>query len=115
MRTNFQSMASKFFAGLTKLSLVVAMAIAIPACTGDDTDGGNNNPNTPNNPDKPQPEASYTYTGGDKTCDASEASVSFSFSTTAGLPAVPTYPPITPQPFVATICALSTLRFLHEP
>ena len=77
-------MASKFFAGFTKVALVVAMAIAIPACTGDDTDGGNNNPNTPNNPDKPQPEASYTYTGGDKTCDASESSVSFSFSTTAG-------------------------------
>lgn len=77
-------MASRFFAGFTKVALVVAMAIAIPACTGDDTDGGNNNPNTPNNPDKPQPEASYTYTGGDKTCDASESSVSFSFSTTAG-------------------------------
>ena len=77
-------MASKFFAGFTKVALVVAMAIAIPACTGDDTDGGNNNPNTPNNPDKPQPEASYTYTGGDLTCDASESSVSFSFSTTAG-------------------------------
>lgn len=77
-------MASKFFAGFTKVALVVAMAIAIPACTGDDTDGGNNNPNTPNNPDKPQTEASYTYTGGDKTCDASESSVSFSFSTTAG-------------------------------
>ena len=77
-------MASKFFAGFTKVALVVAMAIAIPACTGDDTDGGNNNPNTPNNPDKPQTEASYTYTGGDLTCDASESSVSFSFSTTAG-------------------------------
>lgn len=77
-------MASRFFAGFTKVALVVAMAIAIPACTGDDTDGGNNNPNTPNNPDKPQPEASYTYTGGDLTCDASESSVSFSFSTTAG-------------------------------
>lgn len=77
-------MASRFFAGFTKVALVVAMAIAIPACTGDDTDGGNNNPNTPNNPDKPQTEASYTYTGGDKTCDASESSVSFSFSTTAG-------------------------------
>lgn len=77
-------MASKFFAGFTKVALIVAMAIAIPACTGDDTDGGNNNPNTPNNPDKPQTEASYTYTGGDKTCDASESSVSFTFSTTAG-------------------------------
>ncbi len=77
-------MASRFFAGFTKVALVVAMAIAIPACTGDDTDGGNNNPNKPNNPDKPQTEASYTYTGGDKTCDASESSVSFSFSTTAG-------------------------------
>ena len=77
-------MASKFFAGFTKVALIVAMAIAIPACTGDDTDSDNNNPNTPNNPDKPQTEASYTYTGGDKTCDASESSVSFTFSTTAG-------------------------------
>ncbi|MBQ3196748.1 MAG: hypothetical protein IJB63_01340 [Alistipes sp.] len=83
MRTNFQSMASKFFAGLTKLSLVVAMAIAVPACTSDDTDNGKEKPN-PNNPNKPQTEASYTYTGGNLTCDASESSVSFSFSTTTG-------------------------------
>lgn len=84
MRTNFQSMASKFFAGLTKLSLIVAMAIAIPACTSDDTDNGKGKPNNPNNPNKPQTEASYTYTGGNLTCDASESSVSFSFSTTTG-------------------------------
>lgn len=84
MRTNFQSMASKFFAGLTKLSLIVAMAIAIPACTSDDTDNGKEKPNNPNNPNKPQTEASYTYTGGNLTCDASESSVSFSFSTTTG-------------------------------
>ena len=84
MRTNFQSMASKFFAGLTKLSLIVAMAIAIPACTSDDTDDGKENPNKPNNPNKPQTEASYTYTGGNLTCDAAESSVSFSFSTTTG-------------------------------
>lgn len=84
MKTNFQSMASKFFAGLTKLSLIVAMAIAIPACTSDDTDDGKENPNKPNNPNKPQTEASYTYTGGNLTCDASESSVSFSFSTTTG-------------------------------
>ena len=77
-------MASKFFAGLTKLSLIVAMAIAIPACTSDDTDDGKGKPNTPNQPNKPQTEASYTYTGGDLTCDASESSVSFSFSTTTG-------------------------------
>ena len=76
-------MASKFFAGLTKLSLVVAMAIAVPACTSDDTDNGKEKPN-PNNPNKPQTEASYTYTGGNLTCDASESSVSFSFSTTTG-------------------------------
>ena len=50
MRTNFQSMASKFFAGLTKLSLIVAMAIAIPACTSDDTDDNKGKPNNPNNP-----------------------------------------------------------------
>lgn len=84
MRTNFQSMASKFFAGLTKLSLIVAMAIAIPACTSDDTDDGKEKPNNPNQPNKPQTEASYTYTGGDLTCDAAESSVSFSFSTTTG-------------------------------
>lgn len=84
MRTNFQSMATKFFAGLTKLSLIVTMAIAIPACTSDDTDDGKGKPNNPNNPNKPQTEASYTYTGGDLTCDASESSVSFSFSTTTG-------------------------------
>lgn len=84
MRTNFQSMASKFFAGLTKLSLIVAMAIAIPACTSDDTDNGKEKPNNPNNPNKPQTEASYTYKGGNLTCDASESSVSFSFSTTTG-------------------------------
>lgn len=77
-------MASKFFAGLTKLSLIVAMAIAIPACTSDDTDDSKNKPNNPNQPNKPQTEASYTYTGGDLTCDASESSVSFSFSTTTG-------------------------------
>ena len=80
------SMASKLVLGLTKLSLIVAMAIATPmltSCTGDDTD--TKKPNVPNNPNKPSTEQnSYTYTGGNKSCEAKESSVSFTFSTTAG-------------------------------
>lgn len=76
-------MASKLVLGLTKTTLIVAMALATPmftACTGDDT-----TKETPNKPNNPTPEQnSYTYTGGNKTCEAKESSVSFSFSTTAG-------------------------------
>ena len=79
-------MASKLVLGLTKTTLIVAMALATPmftSCTGDDTT--KETPNKPNTPNKPSTEQnSYTYTGGDKTCEAKESSVSFSFSTTAG-------------------------------
>ena len=79
-------MASKLVLGLTKTTLIVAMALATPmftSCTGDDTT--KETPNKPNTPNKPSTEQNgYTYTGGDKTCEAKESSVSFSFSTTAG-------------------------------
>lgn len=88
MKREISTVATKFFAGLTRVMLIATMALTVPmlnACSDDDTS------TTPN--DKPNNGGGQTntgnangvvYNGGNKNCGAAKSSISFSFTADAG-------------------------------